>query len=255
MIDRLELLALAFRIVLDHDLERPQHRHPAQRRLVEEFADAELQHADIDDAVGLGHADALDEFADRRRRHAAPLQARNRRHARIVPAGDMAVAHELGQHALGQQRVGQVQPGEFILPRLRRHRQLVQEPVVERPVILEFQRADRMRDALDGVRLAVGVVVARIDRPFVAGARMMRMQDAVEHGIAQIDVARGHVDLRPQHARAVREFAGLHAAEQVEVFLDRAVAERRVLAGLGQRAARERGSPPASGRRHRRGRP
>ena len=47
-----------------------------------------------------------------------------------------------------------------------------------------------------------------------------------------------HVDLGAQHARAVRKFAGAHAAEQVEVFLDAAVAERAVGAGLGQRAAR-----------------
>ena len=31
VIDGLELLDLAFRIVLDHDFQRPQHRHPPQR--------------------------------------------------------------------------------------------------------------------------------------------------------------------------------------------------------------------------------
>jgi hypothetical protein len=55
---------------------------------------------------------------------------------------------------------------------------------------------------------------------------MMRMQDAVQHGIAQVDVARGHIDLGPQHARAVREFTDLHAAEQVEILVHAAVAER-----------------------------
>ena len=60
---------------------------------------------------------------------------------------------------------------------------------------------------------------------FVAGARMLGVQDAVEHRVAQIDVARGHVDLGAQHARAVRKLAGAHAAEQVEVFLDAAVAD------------------------------
>ncbi len=63
------------------------------------------------------------------------------------------------------------------------------------------------------------------------------MQDAVEHGVAQVDVAGGHVDPGAQHARAVREFARLHAPEEVEIFLHWAVAERRVLAGLRQRAA------------------
>ena len=48
---------------------------------------------------------------------------------------------------------------------------------------------------------------------------------------------RGHVDLGAQHAGAVRELARPHAAEQVEVLLHAALAERAVLAGLGQRAA------------------
>ena len=118
-------------------------------------------------------------------------------------------------------------------------------------MILEFERADRMRDALDGVRLAVREVVARIDLPRRAGARMRRVQDAVEHRVAQIDVARCHVDLGAQHARAVRKLAGAHAAEQVEVFLHAAVAERAVLAGLGQRAAVDAHLLLRSGRRHR----
>ena len=201
------------------------------------FADAEFQHADVDHAVGLCHADALDEFADRRRRHPAPLQAGDGRHPRIVPAGDVAAAHQFGQHPLRQQRVGQIEPRHFVLMRLRRHRQLVEQPFIERPVILELQRADRMGDALDRVGLAVRVIVARIDRPDVAGARMGGVQDAVEHGIAQVDVAGGHVDLGAQHPGAVGKLAGLHAAEQIEVFLHAAVAERAVLAGLGQRAA------------------
>ena len=57
------------------------------------------------------------------------------------------------------------------------------------------------------------------------------------HRIAQVDVARGHVDLRAQHARAVRELAGAHALEQVEVLLGRAVAPGAVRARLGERAA------------------
>ena len=63
------------------------------------------------------------------------------------------------------------------------------------------------------------------------------MQDAVHHRVAHVEVGRGHVDLRPQRARAVGELAGPHALEQVEVLLDRAVAVGAVLARLGQRAA------------------
>jgi len=53
---------------------------------------------------------------------------------------------------------------------------------LERPVILEFERADRMRDALDRVRLAVGKIVARIDLPRRAGTRMRRVDDAYSTG-------------------------------------------------------------------------
>ena len=131
----------------------------------------------------------------------------------------------------------QVQPRELVLPRPRGDRQVLDEPVVERPVIGEFERAEGVRDALDRIRLAVRKIVARIDVPGGAGARMRRVQDAVEHRVAHVDVAGRHVDLGPQHAHAVGEFAGAHAAEEVEVLLHAPVAERAVPAGLGQRAA------------------
>ena len=58
--------------------------------------------------------------------------------------------------------------------------ELLDDPVVERPVILEFERADRMRDALERVRDAVRVVVERIDAPLVAGAVVARVADPVD---------------------------------------------------------------------------
>ena len=71
---------------------------------------------------------------------------------------------------------------------------MVEKPLVERPVVLEFQCGDRMGHVLDGVCLAMGEIVAWIDGPSRADARMTRMEDAVEHGIAQVDVRRCHVD-------------------------------------------------------------
>jgi hypothetical protein len=149
----------------------------------------------------------------------------------------MAVTHQHRQHPLRQQRVAQIEPGEFVLVRLRRHRQLVEQPIIERPVILEFQRTDRMGDAFDRVGLAVGVIVTRIDRPLGSGARVAGVQDTIQHGVAQVDVAGGHVDPGAQHPGAVGKLAGFHAAEQIEVLLRRTIAERAVLAGFGQGAA------------------
>ena len=55
---------------------------------------------------------------------------------------------------------------------------------------------------------------------------MLDVADAVEDGVAHVEVAAGKVDLRAQGVFALRELAVLHALKQIEVFLDRAVAPR-----------------------------
>jgi hypothetical protein len=132
--------------------------------------------------------------------------------------------------------------GEFVLLRQRPPEQTevgqaLVDPVVQRPVVLELQRAQRMGDAFDRVAERMREVVHRVDRPLVAGVLVLDVLDPVQRRVAQVDVAAGHVDLRAQGARAVRELARAHAPEQVQVLLDAAPAVRRVAARFGQRAA------------------
>jgi hypothetical protein len=63
------------------------------------------------------------------------------------------------------------------------------------------------------------------------------VQDPVHHRVAQVQVLRRHVDLGAQCARAVRKLAPLHASEQVEVLLHRAVPVGALASRLGQRPA------------------
>ena len=139
--------------------------------------------------------------------------------------------------------VGVVEPRKLVLLRQRPLKlaavgQLVDDPVVERPMVLEFQRADRMRDPLERVRDRMREIVERIDAPLVAGAMVRRVPDSIDRRIAQVDVRAAHVDLQAQHVRAVREFAGAHPAEQRHVLFRRPMAIGTVLARLGQRPAR-----------------
>jgi len=60
----------------------------------------------------------------------------------------MAVLHELQQPALAQDRVGQVEARELDLLRARIEAERCEDPVVQRPVVLELERAERMRDVL-----------------------------------------------------------------------------------------------------------
>ena len=61
------------------------------------------------------------------------------------------------------------------------------------------------------------------------------VEDAVEHRVAQVDVARFHVDPGAQHARPLVERARPHPTQEVEVFGGRAVAPGTFGSGFGQR--------------------
>ena len=87
----------------------------------------------------------------------------------------------------------------------------VDEPVIERPMVLKFQRADRMRHLLNRILKPMRPVIHRVDAPLVALAVMLGVEDAVHDRIAHVQVRRGHVNLRAQGARAIGELSGPHA--------------------------------------------
>ena len=66
---------------------------------------------------------------------------------------------------------------------------------------------------------------------------MRRVDDAIENGVAQVDVGRSHVDSRSQYARTVGELTLAHASEQIDALLGRSVAPRTVRARLCERPA------------------
>ena len=223
--------------IRDRHFQRRQHAHRARGLLVEVVADREFQHANIDDAFAARDADEVAKGANRCRRIAAATQARERRHPWVVPTRHVLLVDELLELALAHHRVVEIEPREFVLSRRRGHGQIAQIPLVQRAMIFELERAEGMRHAFDGIGLSVRKVVRRIDLPFVAGLVMVRMPNAIHRGVTQIDVRRGHVDLRAQHARTFRQFAATHLLEQRQVLFDRTIAIRAVLARLRQRAA------------------
>ncbi len=234
MVRNLHLEAVGVGHVGDDDLQGPQYRHASGGPLLQVLADAELQQARVGHHVALGHAHLLREGPYGLGRVAPAPQAADGGHAGIVPAPHDAVLHQLEQAALAHHRVGEVQAGELDLTRQRPLEELCfdilfQEPLVEGAVVLELQGADGVRDGLEGVRYAVGVVVHGVEAPGVARAVVVGPADAVHERIAQVHVAAGHVDLRAQDLRAIRELARLHAAEEVQILLGAPVSVRAVL--------------------------
>ena len=84
---------------------------------------------------------------------------------------------------------------------------------------------------LDGIALAVGVVVHGVDAPFVARAMMMSMLDAVEDRITEHHVRMCHVYLRAEHLFTVGILAVAHFTEDTQVLLGSAVPPGALLAG------------------------
>ncbi len=80
-------------------------------------------------------------------------------------------------------------------------------------------------------------IIGRIDAPGRAGAIVRDMSDAIQHGITEINVRRGHVDFGAEHMCAVREFSRAHPAKEVEVFFYATRAKGTGLAWLSQRAS------------------
>ncbi len=194
-------------IVREHDLQRPEHRHDPRRAPIEIFAHTVLELRDVDHVLLLGDTDAAAEIANRLRRMAAAPEPADRRHPRIVPPRHDTLLHELQQLSLAHHRVVQIQARELDLPRTIGVDQIVDEPVVERPVILEFERAQGVGDPLEGVGQGMREIVHRVDAPRIARAVMRRMADAVERRIPHVQIRRRHVDLRAQHVRPVRKLS------------------------------------------------
>ena len=85
---------------------------------------------------------------------------------------------------------------------------------------------------LYGVALAVGVVVHRINAPFVTRAVMACVLDPVEERITEHHIWMRHIYLRPEHLFAVCINSVTHFAEELEVFLYAAIAVRTLNTGL-----------------------
>ena len=135
-----------------------------------------------------------------------PAQAPQRGHAGIVPAIDMTVANQFQQFAFRHHGVGEVEARELGLAGMVVAKsEVFDKPVVQQPMRVELKRAQRVRGSLDRVALPVRPVVGRVDLPFVAGAEVVGVADAVHDRVPHGHVVVGHVDLGSKDLLTVGE--------------------------------------------------
>ena len=223
----------------EHQLHRVEHGHGAGGGCVQALAQAAFQRAVVDPAVGFGDANALGKELYRLRGVATAAQADDGGQARVVPAGDVFVVHQLFEFAFAGDDVGEVEPRKFVLVRGRGAQQAafdqaVQQPVVKRALVFKLQRADAVGDLLQRVLYRVGKGVHGVDAPFVAGVVVVGAADAVDGGVAQVDVGRRHVDFCSQNHSAIGMQSAGHLLKTLQMVLCRQSAEGAVGAGVAK---------------------
>ena len=232
-----EILGLVGGVVVHHQLDGVQHGDAALCGQVQLAADAGFQLAHINEVVGLGDAGLPHEGEDGRSGVAAAAQAAQGGHPGVIPAVHDAHLHQLTQIALAHDGVGHIQAGELALLGELGAKKVLDDPVVQRAVVLELEAAHTVGDALDGVLDGVGKVVHRVDAPLIALTVMLGVLDAVDGRVTQIHVGAGEVDFSAEGLFALLELACTHPAEEVEVLFRGAVAPRRGTGGLACVAA------------------
>ena len=75
-------------------------------------------------------------------------------------------------------------------------------------------------------------IVHWIEAPLITGVVVLLMADAIDHRIAQVQIRRGHVDLRAQRLFAIGKFPRPHALEECEILLRRPAPAGAFLTGL-----------------------
>ncbi len=142
----------------------------------------------------------------------------------------MFFIHELQKLTLAHHGVRHVQPRKFVLVRWI-DLQLFNKPIVQRPVRNKFERTNAMGYVLNRIALSVCEIIHRVNTPFIPGAVMMRMFDAVHQRIAHVHVRMGHVNFGAQYLFSVFIFPRTHVGKHGQVFFHRSVSERTVCAG------------------------
>ena len=99
-------------------------------------------------------------------------------------------------------------------------------------MVLKLQRAQGVGDPLQSILNGVGKVVHGVDAPLVALTVMVHMPDAVENGVAHIEVAGGKVDFGTEGVTVILKFAGTHPGEEVQALLHGPVPPGRLGRGV-----------------------
>ena len=176
------------------------------------LAHAEFQHAYVHNVLPLGYTYGIAKLAERLCGITSPAHTADGRHTGVVPAAYMLFVYQLQQLALAHYRIGKVATGKLVLLG-REYPQLLYEPVIQRSVVYELQRAYAVCYLFNAIALPVREIVHRVDAPFVARAVVVFMLYAVHQRVAHQQVGVRHIYFSAQRFFAIFVLTIAHLAE------------------------------------------
>ena len=223
----LKHLGLAFGIVGDGKLDGAKNGHCALSVHIEILAEAMLEEAELDGAGNLGNADSLAEIANCGRSVAAAAKTAKGRHTGIIPAGNQIIFNKVTKLTLGHNGVVDAKTRKLDLTGLAGDGNVVHNPIIERTMVFILEGAKGMGYAFKSVLNRVGKVIHGEDAPFCALTVMLDILDAVNNGVAHIEVAACKIDLCAESIFALGELTVAHTGKKIKAFLDRTVSVGR----------------------------
>ncbi len=233
----LQPFCLTFGIIVNHKPDRVKDRHHTRLLQLQVFADTVLKHGIIHRTLSFGHSAEIYKHFQGFRGKSTPSQSSDGHKTRIVPAVYHSVLHQLLNIPLSCHHIRQVHFRKFNLPGRRIKLTFPDYPVIKGPVILKFQRTDRMRDLLHRILDGMCKIVHRVDAPFITGIMVGHMRYTVDDRIAHIDIRGCHVNPGAEHFLSILVFSFLHLLKQTQILFHGSVTIGAVFSGLFQRTS------------------
>ena len=218
--------------ILDNDGDGVEYEHQAGNSALEVTTDSLLETDDLDDAVGRGDAELVDELENGAGGHTSAANGDQGVQTGVVPAANVLAVNKRLELALGEHGAGQAETAVFALHGLVDFERLV-EPLIRDTAENELGGAEGVGDALEAIAKAVSEIVGRVDLPLASGPVVRLVENSVSSKIPHLGVAVGNILLHAEESFPGLVFSVAHIAELLEVLLDRLLGVLAAETGAG----------------------
>ena len=212
-----QIFHFAFRIIIDHKLDRIKNSHQTGTFQFQILTDAVFKHCIVNRAVCFGYTTEFYKHFDGFRCKSTAAQCCDGNQTRIIPSVYNAFLYQFLDITFTCNYICQIQFCKLNLLRWLWVFQFFYNPVIQWSVILKLQSTDGMCDSLNRILDGMGEIIHWIDAPCITCSVVSHMSNTIDNRVAHIHVRRCHIDLGTKHFLSVCIFAFFHLFKKLQV--------------------------------------